>query len=1222
MLAITALLPLLAGCGDKREDTISGSNTPVLQVSSSSLTFSAQQGSSPGPQTITISNTGKGTLDWSASLGGTGWLGVSASSGSVAAGASTSVTVSLSTAAMAAGSYTGTIELKGDGAANSPSIATVTLVITPPPALEASAASLSFSAQQDSTPAPQTLTIRNAGGGTLSWSAGAGPAWLRLTPSSGSVAAGASMPVAVSVNTAALASGAYSGTIQLTAPGATGSPRAVPVTLALTPPPALTLGAASLSFAMRQGTDPPGQTLTITNTGGGSLAWSASEPIPWLVGSPASGTLAAGQSGALNLSVNAEGLAPGRHTGILTIAAPGAANSPRTVEVALTVAPPPAGALEVSPASLSFTMQQGANPAGQTVTITNTGDGALAWTASEPIAWLVGSPASGTLAPGQSGALNLNVNAEGLASGRYTGTLTIAAPGAANSPRTVEVALTVAPPPAGTLEVSPASLSFTMQHGANPDGQTVTISNTGAGPLTWTASEPIAWLVGSPASGTLAPGQSGALNLSINAEALAPGRHTGTLTIAAPGANGTPRTVEVALTVAPPPAGALDVSPASLAFAAEQGTSPAGQTVTISNTGAGPLSWTASEPIGWLVGSPASGTLSPGQSAALSVAVNSGGLAAGRYTGAITVSAPGAAGAPRSVEITLTVAARPAAPALSVSPGTLAFTTDQGSNRAAQTLTISNTGGGTLTWSASEPIPWLVGSPAGGSVAAGESASLGITVNSAGMAPGSYEGTVVVTAAGATESPRNISVTLRISAAPQAPALGVTPATLTFSAGPAATPGSQSFTISNTGGGTLRWSAAANVPWLSVGPSAGSLEAADNASVAVTVSTAGLSAGTHRGTITLSAPGADGSPRTVGVTLTMADGLLAAPAHGSPANGATDVATSPAFSWSAVPGANRYWLMIATDQAAFPTSPSATSCPGCTVSGNTGATSHTLPQAFPFSGRSVALSPNTRYYWKVQGWNTDSRQGQYPAASSFTTPASSVTATLAGLNPHLVEALNTRQVMTLTGTGFGSGTRVFYRNRYQTSELPPGDIQVVSPTEIRASVTLGTTAATWYVSVQNAGTARSPEIAFRTVRNDYLASWIIGPPCELGADSYNFVRSNCTSFVAWRLDGDGKRIMNNHGQSYTCSNGSVVARWTHAVCWDESARRLGLRVDKSPEVGAVAQWNWGDYGHVAYVAAVYLNTGEILVEEYNYSHRCRYGTRRIRISTVENFIHF
>ena len=53
------------------------------------------------------------------------------------------------------------------------------------------------------------------------------------------------------------------------------------------------------------------------------------------------------------------------------------------------------------------------------------------------------------------------------------------------------------------IGASPTSLSFTAtQGGGNPATQTVSISNTGGGTLSWTASDNAAWLTLSPASGT------------------------------------------------------------------------------------------------------------------------------------------------------------------------------------------------------------------------------------------------------------------------------------------------------------------------------------------------------------------------------------------------------------------------------------------------------------------------------------------------------------------------------------------------------------------------------------------------------------------------------------------------------------------------------------------------------------------------------------------------
>ena len=100
-------------------------------------------------------------------------------------------------------------------------------------------------------------------------------------------------------------------------------------------------------------------------------------------------------------------------------------------------APPTIG---VSPSSFSFSATVGgANPASQTLSISNTGGGALNWNASDDAAWLSVSPASGT-APS---AATVSVNISGLAAGTYDGAITVSATGATNTPVTVPVTLTV-----------------------------------------------------------------------------------------------------------------------------------------------------------------------------------------------------------------------------------------------------------------------------------------------------------------------------------------------------------------------------------------------------------------------------------------------------------------------------------------------------------------------------------------------------------------------------------------------------------------------------------------------------------------------------------------------------------------------------------------------------------------------------------------------------------
>jgi hypothetical protein len=96
---------------------------------------------------------------------------------------------------------------------------------------------------------------------------------------------------------------------------------------------------------------------------------------------------------------------------------------------------------------------------------------------------------------------------------------------------------------------------------------------------------------------------------------------------------------------------------------------------------------------------------------------------------------------------------------------------------------------------------------------------------------------------------------------------------------------SQAFLIENTGSGVMTWSVNDNADWLSCNNVSG----INSGKVAAAVDASGKSPGTYKGTITVSAPGAIGSPRTINVTLkvysTAADaapfGTFETPVHNS-----------------------------------------------------------------------------------------------------------------------------------------------------------------------------------------------------------------------------------------------------------------------------------------------------------------------------------------------------
>jgi uncharacterized protein (TIGR03437 family) len=209
------------------------------------------------------------------------------------------------------------------------------------------------------------------------------------------------------------------------------------------------------------------------------------------------------------------------------------------------------------------------------------------------------------------------------------------------------------------------------------------------------------------------------------------------------------------------PAPTIAVAPTSLTFQyAIGGVSPSGQLVQITNSGGGVLNWTATSSASWLT--VASGTAP----STLTVSVVPSGLAAGTYNASIQISSAGASNTPVTVPVTLIVA--PAPPSLAVSPKTLAFNYTVGASLpAARSVSITNTGGGSLSWTASASANWIGVSPPSGTAPA----TLSISVNPAGLSPGSYGANVQIAATGATGSPVAVAVTLGVQASPSAPTI-------------------------------------------------------------------------------------------------------------------------------------------------------------------------------------------------------------------------------------------------------------------------------------------------------------------------------------------------------------------------------------------------------------------------------------------------------------------
>ncbi len=294
--------------------------------------------------------------------------------------------------------------------------------------------------------------------------------------------------------------------------------------LALTPP-AVNLS-TSQSAVVRQ-------TISLANSGIGTLTWTAALDRPWLSLDAAFGTAPA----TLVVSVNPAGLAPGVHPANVTLTSPEAANSPQVFPVKLEVLARPQMVLSTS--SITVDTFAGVNPPPQVVVLTNAGGGTLNWTATSTAPWLVLDSFEGS-APST---VIVTLNTAGLRPGTYLGQITFTSREATSSPQTVTVTVRILPAP--VIGLARSSLDFLALPGRDTDPQTITISNPSGTAVTWTAVTSQPWLAVSPSVGT-APGQ---VTIQIASAELPPGRYDGEVVFTAASASNSPRTLYVYLEV-------------------------------------------------------------------------------------------------------------------------------------------------------------------------------------------------------------------------------------------------------------------------------------------------------------------------------------------------------------------------------------------------------------------------------------------------------------------------------------------------------------------------------------------------------------------------------------------------------------------------------------------------------------------------------------------------
>ena len=432
----------------------------------------------------------------------------------------------------------------------------------------------------------------------------------------------------------------------------------------------------------------------------------------------------------------------------------------------------------------------------QPLELRNSGSGSISWSASSDQPWLLVAPAQGMFSAGQS--ISIAVQRNDLAPNNYKGTITIFSN--VGEPEVIQVGMKVSalPPNAGPMiALAPPLLAFTTTDGSTTaQTQVVTLSNPGQQALNWslnsgqttttTMQTQIAqgtagltnhasWLSTDLHSGTLAPGTSTQIHVTVSGQNLLPGAYMVPLTFSsaqALGAYDNPQVINVSLTVQAHCG--LVTSTGALDFTAVVGQSnPSDHALSLSATsscGGETLDWQALSSAGWLTISPQSGQLKGTNGGVTSIGVNTASLVAGKYTGLVTFQAGKST---QTMVVYLILQPHPAAaePIMGASPLSLNFSTIQGQAKpAGQVVTITNNGGSALKWHTNVVLlgtSWLSAQPTGGTVLAGQTGQATVTVSTTGLTPGTYTGQVVLVAtdsrgAPASGSPQTITVSLTV----------------------------------------------------------------------------------------------------------------------------------------------------------------------------------------------------------------------------------------------------------------------------------------------------------------------------------------------------------------------------------------------------------------------------------------------------------------------------
>ena len=691
----------------------------TLSVTPSPATLTFNSPAASYQQTVQLSGTGGAAVGFTASVAtttGGQWLSLTANASHTPA----TLTVTVDPQGLAGGSYYGSITIVPESGPETVVLVTLQIGVS---TLTANPTSVAFSyTLGGTTPPAQAVQLSTTlSNDTYVAQAASTGGWLLLNGVTTQISGTLPASVNVTINPAALAAGNYQGTINVS--GSDGSTVSVTVTLVVSGISNVANPTSLVFVAQHGGAPPAAQTVAIN--GFGAATYTATVNAVWLSISSTHGAAPT----QITVSVNPTGLDAGTYSGQVQI---NLNTHIQNIQVIFTISANPV--LTTNTGTLVFSYFGGSFPPPPvTLNVSSTSGASQSFAFAPGLPdWLqVTSAANNLVTPAQ---LTVTLTPQILATGTYLAQIILTPSTAGGISIVVPVLLVVT----GATPVVPSVTSLTFSGAANGSPQSQTIEVTASSTTAFTTSTSVVgnvtWLTVSPGSGVANLGGT-PVTVTADPTNLLAGTYHGTVSLTTAG--GVVSQVAVAFTVTSGGGGLLTITPSILAFTYTQnGALPAAQTLQIS--GSQSFTDSASTTTGgpWLAVTPVSGT----GNTTLSVSVNPVGVAAGQYSGIITVTPSG--GSPQTVPVTLTVSS----PIVTATPNSLTFSYLANSPPpAAQTVSI--TSGSAIAFTAlASGGGWLSVTP----TSATTPATLSVSVNPTDLIAGPYAGMITLSGSSGT----------------------------------------------------------------------------------------------------------------------------------------------------------------------------------------------------------------------------------------------------------------------------------------------------------------------------------------------------------------------------------------------------------------------------------------------------------------------------------------